>query len=441
MEFVEVPACQILFGRIDDESGLVETEGLQISLSTFQIMTTEVTQQMWDHVTGTGSAALLAAEGVGSVGPGLPMVCVSIIDCQLFVDSLNALDDGFEYRLPSSAQWECAYRAGSEGRPYHWGWDSTGVISSFCWYSGNSGGAAHDAATLLPNNWGLYDMCGNVWEWCLFAGTRTGADGISSVDCVALRGGSFASSAADCRIDRQLGTDSTSVFTDCGFRVIRRTRPAPPPAPFDPSEEHGFGVFAEPGLAIGGISHDFWRDEIEQFGYNFERGCEQDAAYLRIGAGGHFGRFATFLYGELGSINPGGIFDNHGPYILPEILLYMREISVGIELRYSYFKARAGIGSYSGFARIDEENPGGAPLPPGSWDTGISEGHGFHYAVGAGRAIDETFSLGLEWVQHFITLTLNRSGTGVEPSEHEARHSEVRIFLNAHMLLDPLEWF
>ncbi len=187
-----------------------------------------------------------------------------------------------------------------------------------------------------------------------------------------------------------------------------------------------FALFIEPALAVGGISHDFPDDDIEQFGYDVKGGCEQDAIYLRLGLGRHFGRFAAFAYGETGLISPGVLFDNHGPYILPEVLLRMNELSYGLELRYAPARIRLGLGNYGGTAEIDEDTLGS--VPTGSWETDIEDGHGFHYAAGVCGPVSRSFSLGLEWSQHFVRLRLAESGTGAEPTEHEATVSQVRFF-------------
>lgn len=187
-----------------------------------------------------------------------------------------------------------------------------------------------------------------------------------------------------------------------------------------------FAFFIEPALALGGISHDFPEDDIEQFGYDVKGGCEQDALFLRLGLGRYFGRFAAFAYGETGSIAPGVLMDNHGPCILPEVLLSMSELSYGLELDYAPARARIGFGSYGGTAEIDEDTVGSGPT--GSWETDIVDGHGFHYAAGVFGRVSQRVVLGLEWSQHFISLRLDESGTGAEPSAHEATVSQVRFY-------------
>lgn len=189
-----------------------------------------------------------------------------------------------------------------------------------------------------------------------------------------------------------------------------------------------FAVFGEAMLSVGVISHDFDDDDIEQFGYDVKGGCEQDAAYFRAGIGKHFGLFGAFAYGEVGYLGPGAIFDNHGPWILPEVLLRMNMLGAGIELRYGLFRGRLGYASYGGKAEIDEDTTGA--FSTDSWTTDIDEGGGINYAIGLQLPIDENWSAGLEWSQHFIDLRLAESGTGVIPTDHRARQSEIRFFGN-----------
>ena len=93
-----------------------------------------------------------------------PVERVSWNDVQAFILKLNTKEETNKYRLPTEAEWEYAARAGSEGS-YTFGSD-TNILSQYAWYRNNSGGEPHPVGQLNPNAWGLYDMHGNVHEWC-----------------------------------------------------------------------------------------------------------------------------------------------------------------------------------------------------------------------------------------------------------------------------------
>lgn len=94
--------------------------------------------------------------------PDHPVVCVTWDDSDAFCKWLSK-KEGRKYRLPTEAEWEYACRAGTK-TPYFFGEDS-GLLGRYIWYKDNSGGAAHPVGQLSPNPRGLYDMCGNVWQW------------------------------------------------------------------------------------------------------------------------------------------------------------------------------------------------------------------------------------------------------------------------------------
>lgn len=112
----------------------------------------EVTQSQWQQVMGNNPSYFKDCANC-------PVEQVSWEDAQEFLDKLNDANDGFRYRLPTEAEWEYACRAGTTG-------DYAGSLDSLGWYSGNSGGKTHAVGKLSSNAFGLYDMHGNVWEWC-----------------------------------------------------------------------------------------------------------------------------------------------------------------------------------------------------------------------------------------------------------------------------------
>ena len=118
----------------------------------FWMFDTPCTQALWEAVIGENPSRFK--------GPDRPVESVSWDQCQEFLKSMNSRIDGLRLSLPSEAQWEYACRAGTETPRYQEDPDE------IAWYSANSGGETHPVAGKEPNRWGLYDMLGNVWEWC-----------------------------------------------------------------------------------------------------------------------------------------------------------------------------------------------------------------------------------------------------------------------------------
>ena len=146
--------------------------------------TTEVTQGQWKTVMGSNPSTFSAC------GSNCPVEQVSWDNCQEFIQRLNQKEGTSKYRLPTEAEWEYACRAGTTG-PY------AGDLDSMGWYDGNSGRRTHLVGQKKPNAWGLYDMHGNVWEWCSdwygedTSGSITDPEGPSSGPSRVLRGGSW----------------------------------------------------------------------------------------------------------------------------------------------------------------------------------------------------------------------------------------------------------
>ena len=174
-----IPPGRFLMGSPEDEEGRDsdEVQHEEIVEKGFWLFDTPCTQALWKKVMGDNPSRFK--------GDQLPVERVSWEDCQRFFARLNGRIKGLNLSLPGEAQWEYACRAGSTTVRY-------GELDAIAWYNGNSRSHTHPVGEKEPNAWGLYDVLGNVWEWC---GEQWDAKNASASAGRVFRGGSWAGGA------------------------------------------------------------------------------------------------------------------------------------------------------------------------------------------------------------------------------------------------------
>ncbi len=220
IEMVYVPGGSFLMGSPENEPDRRSYEGPQhrVTVQDFYIGKYEVTQAQWRAVMGSNPS--------GFKGDNLPVENVSWNDAKEFCRRLSQMT-GKEYRLPTEAEWEYACRAKTTGA-------YAGDLDAMAWYDKNSGGKTHPVGQKQPNAFGLYDMHGNVWEWCEddWHNSYDGApnDGRAWVDISARgsfrvsRGGGWYFNAVYCRSAGRDGYAPGNRYGTLGFRLLRTYR-------------------------------------------------------------------------------------------------------------------------------------------------------------------------------------------------------------------------
>ena len=190
-----------------------------VTLSSYYIGKTEVTQALWQAVMGSNPSCFEGAD--------LPVENVSWNYCQKFIQKLNSLT-GRNFRLPTDAEWEFACRGGNNSRGYKY--SGSNDIDNVAWYDGNSGEQTHPVGTKAPNELGIYDMSGNVCEWCsdwyadYTSYSQTNHTGPQSeADCF-FRGGSWNFYAGDCRSSSRIDGNPGGRGCNLGLRLAFSSR-------------------------------------------------------------------------------------------------------------------------------------------------------------------------------------------------------------------------
>ena len=198
----------------DSDADSDEKPAHQVTLSSYYIGETEVTQALWKAVMGSNPSYF-----TGDLQH--PVERVKWNDCQTFISKLNELT-GESFRLPTEAEWEYAARGGNKSKGYKYSGSNT---LGNAWYDSNSSDETHAVKTKQPNELGIYDMSGNVWEWCsdwygeYSSSAQTNPTGPSSGSRRVLRGGSWCSYAWYCRVAYRNSYSPGSGYYNYGLRL------------------------------------------------------------------------------------------------------------------------------------------------------------------------------------------------------------------------------
>ena len=222
-----IPPGRFLMGSPETEVGRFDNEGPQHQVELTQgywLADTPCTQELWQIVMGDNPSHFQ--------GSARPVEQVSWKDCQVFIKTLNEQVPGLQARLPSEAEWEYACRTGTTGATWIGELDlqkdgSAALLDHIAWYSENSGGETKPVRGKAANPWGLYDMLGNVWEWCQdYYGSYkdracTDPTGAPSGSYRVHRGGSWSSIAQIERAAYRYGNSPGKGNYGLGFRLAR----------------------------------------------------------------------------------------------------------------------------------------------------------------------------------------------------------------------------
>ena len=202
-----------------NDGGADEKPVHRVYVDNFYIDKHEVTQKQWKDIKGNNPSSFGNCDEC-------PVDNVSWDDVQQYLEKLNA-KTGEHYRLPTEAEWEYAARGGNKSLRYTY--SGSNNIDEVAWYGGNAGGRTHSVAEKKPNELGIYDMSGNVWEWCsdwydkdyYNNSPERNPQGPNNGKYRVLRGGSWLNYALSCRVSIRYYNDPTIRYYINGFRVVR----------------------------------------------------------------------------------------------------------------------------------------------------------------------------------------------------------------------------
>jgi formylglycine-generating enzyme required for sulfatase activity len=187
----------------------------RVTLNSFQMGKYAVTQTEWELIMGNNPSLFK--------GDHLPVENVSWDNVQEFINQLNVVT-GKQYRLPMEAEWEFAARGGNKSQGYKY--SGSHNLNNVGWFKDNSGDITHQVGTKMPNELGIFDMSGNVWEWCMdLYGTYLASEQEESMVVFSgpyrvLRGGGWYCPASRCRVTYRDADKPDNFHCSYGFRLV-----------------------------------------------------------------------------------------------------------------------------------------------------------------------------------------------------------------------------
>jgi len=259
IDMVYIPGGSFEMGDVRDEGDSHEKPAHTVTLTGFYMGKYEVTQELWTAVMGNNPSYFTDSPASGEAQSKRPVERVSWYDTLVFCNKLsmseglspayrisgstdpadwgtvptdvNSTWDAVQivagstgYRLPTEAQWEYAARGGN-GSPGNYTYSGSNTVDSVAWYYSNSDSKTHEVGKKAPNGLGLYDMSGNVWEWCwdwygsYSSGAQTDPVGADSGSIRMYRGGGWSSYGLRSAYRSSYDPDDRS--NDIGFRLVR----------------------------------------------------------------------------------------------------------------------------------------------------------------------------------------------------------------------------